>query len=290
MALESRVAPHQQSAIAQIYNNSIDIRASRACSEALQQEKGRTAMFGRGNKLLAAMGEDLTLLQPYLRRAPLAAGEILYDVGDEVSHVYFPCSGLVSKLSVFEDGSEIECALVGRNGALGALSALGLSYALTRDVCHLPCEALVLSTERLGEAARLSPHIHECLDRYCAWVMISAVRSGACNACHSVDNRLCRWLLTCRDILERDEIPLSQDIFAKMLGVQRSSVSPILQKLRNEGLVALERGRLRILDPPALLARSCECYASMTATGREWLSFEHTAPRFLGRAPRRARS
>jgi CRP-like cAMP-binding protein len=260
-------------------------RASKRC-----KRKRRVAMFGRGNKLLGAMGEDFSLLQPYLRRVRLSAGEILYDIGDEVGRVYFPCSGLFSKLSVFEDGSEIESALVGRNGAIGALSGLGLSYALTRDVCHLPCEAWAISSERLGEACRVSPHVHECLDRYCAWMMICAVRNGACNACHTVDNRLSRWLLTCRDTLEEDEIPLSQDIFAKMLGVQRSSVSPILQKLRNEGLIALERGRLRILDPPGLLARSCECYASMSSAGREWLSFKRMAPRFLSRTPRQVRS
>jgi hypothetical protein len=93
-----------------------------------------------------------------------------------------------------------------------------------------------------------------------------AIRNGACNARHPIEQRLCRWLLLCCDVLGQDEIALPQDVFAKMLGVQRSSVSPILQKLRLLGLISLERARLRVLSRERLLARACECYAAMTAT------------------------
>jgi CRP-like cAMP-binding protein len=230
-------------------------------------------MPGRGNRFLQAFGEDLALVQPHLRPVALAAGEVLFEAGDTIRHVYFLQSGVVSKLTAFEDGTEIECALIGRGGAVGAMSALGLRTSITRDVCHMPCEALQLSTGRLAEASRRSAVIHDALDHYCAWKMTCAVRNGACNARHSVDHRLCRWLLTCSDVLEEDEIALPQDVFAKMLGVQRSSVSPILQKLRRDGLVALERSRLRLLNRAGLLSRACECYDAMRVAERQWLDF-----------------
>ena len=228
-------------------------------------------MPGKGNRFLSDFGEDLALVQPYLRPVSLAAGEILYEVGETVRYVYFLRSGAVSKLTPFEDGAEIESALVGRGGAVGATAALGLRWSITRDVCHLACEAWSLPTERLAEACARSRVIHDALDRYCAWVMTCAVRNGACNARHSVDTRLCRWLLTCSDVLEEDEIALSQDVFAKMLGVQRSSVSPILQKLRRDGLIALERSRVRLLNRAGLLARACECYGAMKVEQGLWL-------------------
>src|SRR5262249_54772008 len=150
--------------------------------------------------------------------------------GEQIRNVYFLESGAVSKLTVFEDGTEIECALIGRDGVIGALSALNLRTALTRDVCHLSCKAWRMDAERLAEASRRSETIHDALDRYCAWKMSCAIRNGACNARHPIEQRLCRWLLLCCDVLGQDEIALPQDVFAKMLGVQRSSVSPILQK------------------------------------------------------------
>lgn len=150
------------------------------------------------------------------------------------------------------------------------MAALGMRWSITRDVCHMACEAWRLPTERLVEASARSRVIHDALDSYCAWIMTCAVRNGACNACHSVDTRLCRWLLTCSDVLEEDEIALSQDVFAKMLGVQRSSVSPILQKLRRDGLIALERSRLRLLNRAGLLARACECYKAMRVEQGLW--------------------
>jgi CRP-like cAMP-binding protein len=181
--------------------------------------------------------------------------------------VYFLHSGVVSKLTVFEDGTEIECALVGREGAVGALSALGLVTAVTRDICHLQVNASVCDVARLQDAVRASPTIHAALDRYCAWKMSYAIRNGACNARHPVEQRLCRWLLTCSDVLEETEIRLPQDVFAKMLGVQRTSVNPILQRLRAEGLIELARSRLILRDRPGLMDRTCECYEAMISAG-----------------------
>jgi CRP-like cAMP-binding protein len=220
------------------------------------------------------MGEDISCLRPHLHPVSLTAGEVLCEAGDRIRHIYFLQSGAVSMLTPFEDGSEIECALIGREGAVGAMAALGLRSAITRDVCHLPCQALRLPAARLAEAGQRSRRVRDALDRYCAWKMVCAVRNGACNARHGVEQRLCRWLLVCSDVLEQDEIALPQDVFAKMLGAQRSSVSPILQKLRRDGLIRLDRARLRLIDRAGLLGRSCECYAVMKSAERQWLSFD----------------
>jgi CRP-like cAMP-binding protein len=213
-----------------------------------------------GNLMLAAFGRDIELIRPHLRSVELKAGRVLSEPGERISHVYFLASGIASKLAVFEDGGEIECALVGRQGAVGALAVMGLRRALTRDV---------IEVGQLAAAARLSPLFARTLEHYCAWKTSCAVRNGACNARHPVEPRLCRWLLTCCDVLEAREIRLPQDIFAKMLGVQRTSVNPILQRLRADGLIDLGRSRLTVLDSRRLAARACECYAAMCALEQE---------------------
>lgn len=220
--------------------------------------------MSRSNSFLAFFGTDVGLVEPYLRQITLAPGQVLNEPGELISKVYFLNEGLVSKLTVFEDGTEIECALVGQEGAVGAMSALGLRRSVTRDVCHMHATATVMNADQLAAAARRSDRIHDALDCYCAWKMTYAIRNGACNALHAVEQRLCRWLLTCSDVLKEDEIRLPQDVFAKMLGVQRTSVNPILQRLRADGLIALGRSRLELRDRDGLIERACECYASMS--------------------------
>lgn len=223
----------------------------------------------RTNRFLASFGPDVALIRPHLREVTLRAGQVLCEPGDRIRKVYFLHEGAVSKMMVFEDGSEIECALVGREGAVGAMSALGLRTAVTRDVCHMRVQALWIDAVQLNEAARTSETIHAALDRYCAWKMTYAIRNGACNARHAVEQRLCRWLLTCSDVLEEPEIRLPQDVFAKMLGVQRTSINPILQRLRADGLIDLGRSRLLLTDRAGLMARACECYEAMSVTETE---------------------
>jgi CRP-like cAMP-binding protein len=217
----------------------------------------------RNNGVLAAIGEDYDLISPHLREVTLKAGQVLCEPGEAIRHVWFLHAGAVSKLMAFEDGSEIECALIGREGAVGAASVLGLRRAVTRDVCHVRARASRLEAQRLIEACSASPHIQEIIARYMARKLCAAVRNGACNACHTVEQRLSRWLLTCSDVLESDEIALPQDVFAKMLGVQRTSVNPALRALQAAGAVALARSRVAIRDRSMLSRRACECYQAM---------------------------
>ena len=220
-------------------------------------------MLPRTNRFLAALGDEIELIRPSLCELTLAAGQVLCEPGDHVSKIYFLHEGLVSKLCVFEDGTEIEAALVGREGAVGVTAAIGQDVAVTRDVCHLKARAACIEACALRHAAHRSDRIHHAIDRYTAWKMSYVIRNGACNAQHSVEQRLCRWLLTCADVLERRQIDLRQEVFAKMLGVQRSSVNPILQRLQAEGLVEIGRGRVTLTDRTRLKDRTCECYFSM---------------------------
>jgi CRP-like cAMP-binding protein len=217
----------------------------------------------RNNGVLAAIGEDYDLVRPHLREVTLKAGQVLCESGDALRHVWFLHSGAVSKLITFEDGSEIECALIGREGAVGAASVLGLRRAVTRDVCHVEARASRLEARRLIEACGASQRIQEVVEQYMARKLCAAIRNGACNACHSVEQRLSRWLLTCSDVLESDEIALPQDVFAKMLGVQRTSVNPTLRALQAAGAVTLARSRVNIVDRSVLKRHACECYQAM---------------------------
>jgi CRP-like cAMP-binding protein len=228
-------------------------------------------MLPRRNRVLASFGADAALVLPHLRDVRLHAGQVLCDPGEPVRLVYLPHDGAVAKLAVFEDGSEIECALVGREGAIGISGAFGLPAAITRDVCLLEMRASAIPSEALNALRLRSRPIEDGLVRYATWKMSCAFLNGACNARHAVEQRLCRWLLMCSDVLERREIQLPQDVFAKMLGVQRTSVNPILQKLRGEGLISLGRARLIIEDRPALMASACECYGNMKRVERSLL-------------------
>ena len=220
-------------------------------------------MLLKSNGVFAAVGEDCDLVQPYLRDMTLKAGQVLCEPGDPIRYVWFLRSGAVSKLIAFEDGSEIECALIGREGAVGAASVLGLRRTVTRDVCHVEARAWRIETARLLDACNASPRMKEVIEQYMARKLCMAIRNGACNACHSVEQRLSRWLLTCSDVLASDEIALSQEVFAKMLGVQRTSVNPTLRALQAAGAVALARSRVAIRDRAVLSRYACECYQAM---------------------------
>ena len=220
-------------------------------------------MLPRRNGVLAAMGEDLELLRPHLRDVTLKAGQVLFEPGDPVRHVWFLHSGAVSKLMTFANGTEIESALVGREGAVGVASVLGLRRAITRDVCHVAAYASRLEAPRLVEACAASVRIEGAIEQYMVRKLCSMIRNGACNACHSVEERLSRWLLTCSDVLESDEITLPQEVFAKMLGVQRTSVNPTLRALQAAGAVTLARSRVTIRDRQVLSRHACECYAAL---------------------------
>lgn len=217
------------------------------------------------NRFLTSFGPEVERLRPHLTEVVLKRGTVLIEPGEEIRQIYFLHHGMVSKLTPFADGSEVEAALVGREGAVGAAVAIGLRYSVTRDVCHVEARASQLPRSVLLDACAASPVILGAVQRYVIWKLSCAIRSGACNARHTVGQRLCRWLLTSSDVLESRHIGLSQDVLGKMLGVQRTSINPILQELKAAGAIDIARSQISVRQPALLMARSCECYAAMRA-------------------------
>lgn len=215
------------------------------------------------NLVLSEFGPDLELIRGDLVRTRLHAGQVLNEPEEEIRNVYFLAEGVVSKLGVFENGQEVECVLVGRNSAIGGLSALGVGTALTRDVNIFDAHAWSIPSKRLAWACRQSPLIAQAVGKCGQAQMRYAIRVGACNALHGIEQRLSRWLLSCSSLLERPDIGLRQELFAKVLGAQRSSISPMLQRFQADGLIELGRLRLTIIDREGLKRRACECYAAL---------------------------
>jgi len=209
------------------------------------------------NSVLRAFGPDVELVRADLIRGRLEGGQVLNEPGEEIRNVFFPIEGVVSKFAVFESGQEVECVLTGRNSAVGAFAAMGVVSALTRDVSVMEADGLSLPRARLEWACRNSTLIASAVARCCEAQMTYAIRIGACNAVHGIEQRLSRWLLCCSSLLSRNDIHLRQEVFARVLGVQRSSINPMLQRFQSDGLIELGRSRLSIVDPAGLRRRAC---------------------------------
>jgi len=160
---------------------------------------------------------------------------------------------------VLQDGREIECALIGRTNALGTVAALGFARAPTRFICLTDGHAWKIALPHLVAAIRGAPLIERQLKLFCFAEMGYAIHVGVCNAMHSAEQRLARWLTIAADLLGHPEVRLPQEELASGLGLQRSAVNLILQRLKSEGLVDIARSRIHILDADRLSRRACEC-------------------------------
>jgi CRP-like cAMP-binding protein len=215
------------------------------------------------NFLLRSFGPALEQIRPKLSSIPLRAGQVIYEPGDRVERIYFPVSGLISARALLESGHQMECSLVGRTNALGAVAAVGFHSALTRDACIVDGQAWVLSLNDLHAAMRSIPRVEAQMRLFSYTQMAYAVRVGVCNALHTAEQRIARWLLIASDLLGAPEIRLAQEELSNILGLQRSAVSPSLQRLKAEGLIELSRGRVAVANARALERRACECHRAL---------------------------
>jgi len=204
-------------------------------------------------------------------------GELLYDVGGLVAEAHFPSSAGLSIVSVMSDGTCVECATVGFESAVGVLPALSGGYASSRTFVQLAGSGISIPAEALRKRAADSPALVDLLLRYAQVVIAQEEQSVACNALHSPEPRLARWILQSQDRLNMKVLPLTQDYLAIMLGVQRATVSAAASQLRDEGLIRYSRGQLQILDRPRLETRSCECYAAVKRMHARLLGSPHSA-------------
>jgi len=219
----------------------------------------RQLEHGRFNRFLATLPpHDFSLLAPHLRTAPLERGMMLHDVGEKIEHVYFPHTGMVSLVVVMHDcaGERRLCA-----GAIGARAGLGAQSTFARAIVQLPGTAAMLSAAQFHAAASQSQGIRELVVRYNDLLLAKIQQSVACNALHTLEERLCRWLLQTHDCMDGDVIPLTQEFLGQMLGVRRTTVTIAARLLQSAGLIRYRRGHIQILDRKALEDIACECYA-----------------------------
>jgi CRP-like cAMP-binding protein len=216
------------------------------------------------NRILASLSQaDFTHIAPLLKNATHEQGVVLQETGDEVEHIHFPHSGMISLLAVLKDGKAIETATVGREGVVGAMAGLGLHTALARAVVQVPMVGSQIAAAPFRKIVQQSNELRDLIVKYNEVLLAQVQTTAACNALHHVEARLSRWILQTRDRTDTDRVPLTQEFMSEMLGVRRTSVSEVASKLQNAGLIRYSRGVIEIVDRLALERRSCECYASI---------------------------
>jgi CRP-like cAMP-binding protein len=222
---------------------------------------GATAHTPHQNHLLDALpSADYDRIAPHLELIPMALGDVLYEPGVELRYVYFPTTCIVSLLYVMEDGASAEIAIVGNEGMLGISLFMGGDTTPSRAVVQSAGHAFRLSADLLkNEFGRFGATMHLLL-RYTQALITQMAQTAVCNRHHSVDQQLCRWLLLSLDRLTSNELSMTQELIANMLGVRREGVTEAAGKLQTAGLISYRRGRITVLDRPGLEARCCECY------------------------------
>ena len=219
------------------------------------------------NHLLAALpAEDYARLAPELRNTPLKLKRFLQKPGEAIDKVYFPGGGFVSVVTVLKDGSMVEVVTIGREGMVGVSAAVvndvpsptAAMVQAETDVCYtMSAEAFRRELDRRGP-------FYELVTVYGQALVGFMMQSTACNAVHSVEERLCRWLLLAHDRIGKDDFPLTQELAATMLGTSRPTVTVVAGTLQKAGLIRYRRGHVTIVDRQNLEAASCECYQTAT--------------------------
>ncbi len=231
----------------------------------------------RANRLLAALDQDdFARLTPFLEVIELPQGKVLYETGETIHHAYFPHDCIVSLVTVLEDGGTVETAVFGREGVLGFSSALVTRQSFGRYVVQLPGMASRIPVARLSEAFDTSPAVRALLLRFTEALLAQTFQTVACNAVHTVEARCCRWILSTRDRVIGDTLPLTHEFLAEMLGVQRSTVSLVTRAFQSAGLISQRRGVIVITDGTGLEEVACECYGTIRRSFERLLP--HTYP------------
>jgi CRP-like cAMP-binding protein len=217
-----------------------------------------------GNKLLAALpSADLDLLVPHFRKVALERDTVLARSGDPVQRIYFPLSGLVAFIMDMPSGETVATAVVGNDGAAGLLSALGPTRSPVTTAVRIAGTALQISPARFQAALRRSNPIRVVVQTLTRSLLAQFQHTAACNALHTVEARLARWLLQVHDRAEGDVLPLTQETLSEMLGVRRPTVTHVVRRLRASGAIRSNRRSFIEIDRPRLETAACECYQLM---------------------------
>ena len=213
----------------------------------------------RNNLLLNRLEPGvLDRIAPHLAVVELQRAEVLARSAQRVEKVYFPHSGIISCVVELKDGDAIETGMIGRDGAFGAGQALDDKVSLNHVVMQVDGPASVISSDRICEVAEELPAFRRLLVGYEQFFLAQVQQTAACNAVHNVQARTCKWLLRMQD-LAGDDLPLTQEFLAQMMGVQRTSVNGVAGELQKAGMITYHRGLIHIVDLEQIRARACEC-------------------------------
>ena len=218
------------------------------------------------NNLLAALPPDeYQRLSPHLEYVKLDRGQVIYKVDEPSSHLYFPTSAMISMVSSMSDGATVEVGVIGREGISGLHLLLGSDDSNNDCMAQLPGEALKINAETLRAEFKRGGKLQGVILRYIHGLMIQISQSAACNRLHSVEERLARWLLMTHDRATGDELSLTHEFLAMMLGTRRAGVTGAAIALQGEGFIRYSRGHITMLDRTGLEDFSCECYRTFKA-------------------------
>jgi CRP-like cAMP-binding protein len=213
------------------------------------------------NFLLSRLPESaLSALTPVLAETDLRQGAVLQEGGRPIEHVYFPLSGMVSLVAVTLAGESIETGIVGREGVVSGFLAAGGMPSFAQAIVQIEGRALRAPASAFRSLCDTHLALRTEVDRYQAFVLLQAQQNVACHALHSLEGRLCRWLLQSQELIESDRIALTQEFLSYMLGVRRPTVSVAAAELQKDGLIQYHRGTITVVDRDGLLRRSCQCF------------------------------
>jgi CRP-like cAMP-binding protein len=202
-------------------------------------------------------------LTPHLIALETKQHSILQEIRDTVTHAYFPVDAVISLVVPLSTGEIIETAMVGRDGVVGGATALDGRVALNRGVVQLGGHCLQIKADDLRAVAAKHPNLQRAMIAHEQVLLMQAQQSAACNATHVVESRLSKWLLRAADLRGSNELDLTQEYIAEMLGVRRTSVSLVANTLQAGGLIQYRRGHIRLVNIPALQETACECYEAV---------------------------
>ena len=213
------------------------------------------------NHILTALPRsDYERLVPALRPEELSPGIVLCEPGERLSHAYCPNRGMVSLVSLVGGRSFLEVGMIGSEGMVGVWAVLGLNRMPQRAIVQLPCHAMKIKLGTVKSEFKKGGKLQQLLFRSMHLLHFQVTQSAVCNRFHTIDARLCRWLLMCRDRLNSNEVPLTQEFLSQMLGVARPMISFAAAGLQASGIIQYNRGRIMILDPARLRSNACDCY------------------------------
>src|SRR5690348_11542755 len=215
----------------------------------------------RQNHILGALPQlERERLFPFLKLVPLPLGMVVYESGAALRHIYFPTNSIVSLLYVMKDGSSAEIAVVGNEGAIGVSLFMGGETTPSRAIVQSAGQAYRLSRNRLRDEFSRHGNLLHVLLRYTQSLLTQMAQTAVCNRHHSLDQQLCRWLLLSLDRLNSNQLAMTQELIANMLGVRREGVTEAAGKLQKLKVIRYARGKITVLDRPHLERLSCECY------------------------------